>query len=436
MFVGAGGVVVTALVFNGVTTAGDASGGALAFTRANTTTGRVNVVDIYVEDFVSSISFTNGSWTVYGPIVQNGPFPPIRHFRAVEVYAGAGASCSVSGWASGVWRSLVCRGYSLNHATTPVDSTPTGEASAASSATANAPSATITTPDALALWSESDFDARSVTGPSGFTERSDFANLQTGDRTYPSAGVTGSVSGTLNAASWNTAGLLVLRPQTPGGGSPINLTPGPLPLAIGLPAPSVAMGQDLTPSALSLSLALPAVEVAIGPNITPGPLPVAISLPAPTIAVGGATLLSPVVLRLTLPAVTVEGGASASADAVDMAFYRYVADDGSIWAVKLDKSWGENPASGAEPYVPGSPVLTKRSRNQARKIVVQDFQTGRWTRRVVCTPTAAAWTTPAWSAALPVRGQDGTVQMVKVEHIPERIHRPRAIHHKPAPITQ
>lgn len=426
---------MTVPVFGGITTAGDSNGSTLTVSRATTTNGEVNAVDLYLEHLPASLTFSNGTWAVYGPINQTASTPDYSHWRAIEIYGGGGTTVVISWGGAAVWRSATCRRYTLVNTGTPVDATPTGQASAAASTTATAPSATIATADALALWAETDFEGRTVTGPSGFTERSDFANLQVSDRAYPSAGSTGVITASLNQAAENTGALLVLRPATPGGGSPINLTPGPMALSIGLPTVAVGMGSNLAPSALQLALTFPAVAVGLGAAITPTPLPVSISLPSVSVSVGGALLPSPLQLRLTFLAVAVAGGSVSGADAVDMQFYRYLADDGSVWAVKLDRTWGENPASGAEPYVPGTPVLTKRSSNQARRIVVQDFATGRWTRRVVCTPTAAAWTTPAWSDNLPVRGASGLVHMVKVEHIPERIHRPRAIHSKPAPET-
>ena len=184
-----------------------------------------------------------------------------------------------------------------------------------------------------------------------------------------------------------------------------------------------------------MPVALPALSVAANAGVVVPSFAVPVALAAPTIALGRVVGLPPRPVPVVLIPPVVTAGGEATANAADMAFYTYVADDGSLWAVKVDKTWGENPDSGAEPWTPGLPTIAKRSNAQARRIMLQDPVSGRVTGRVVFKPTAAAWVTPGYGTAIPIRGAAGLVPVQLVERRPEWIPRPRTIISKPEVVT-
>lgn len=212
-----------------VQTAGDSNGSSLnTISRSTTTTDAYNIIDIYLEagatEAAFALTFSNGTWVKVFWQLQVGPAPDFTHARYIEKYAGAGATFNIT-WSGGVgsiWRAAIVDNASGVDLTTPQDTAATSAASASSSASATAPGVTTATNGALVYYSESDFNGRTVTPPTGttptFTERSDFANLETAVGIMATAGATGDKTGTLNIAEWNTAGLMALRPTGAGGG--------------------------------------------------------------------------------------------------------------------------------------------------------------------------------------------------------------------------
>lgn len=124
-----------------------------------------------------------------------------------------------------------------------------------------------------------------------------------------------------------------------------------------------------------------------------------------------------------------------AANATDFKWYRYTADDGSFWAVKVDKTWGDDADSGLGAFNAADPAISRGGGFQPRTITLQDAVSTRTTQRVVGTTTATAWTTSGFTQTVPVRGQDGTVTLTKIANNGEKIRRPRAIVSKPEPIT-
>lgn len=122
-------------------------------------------------------------------------------------------------------------------------------------------------------------------------------------------------------------------------------------------------------------------------------------------------------------------------EAVDYKWYRYTADDGTFFAVKVDKTWGDDGDSGLGAYNVADPAITRGRGFQPRGIVLQDTVTGRTTFRVVGTATATAWTTSGFTQTVPVRGAGGTLTMTKIQNVGEKIRRPRTIINKAEPTT-
>ena len=95
-------------------------------------------------------------------------------------------------------------------------------ASATSSLSMTAPGVTTTVDDTLILFCGTNGDSRTVTPPSGMTERIEFSNVYLATVAQTSAGATGDKTATLSDTSWNTGSLVVLKP--PAGETPVNQT--------------------------------------------------------------------------------------------------------------------------------------------------------------------------------------------------------------------
>ena len=124
-----------------------------------------------------------------------------------------------------------------------------------------------------------------------------------------------------------------------------------------------------------------------------------------------------------------------AANAVDFRWYRYTRDDGGFFAVKVDRTWGDDADAGFGAFNTADAAPTPGPSFQPRTVTLQDTVTGRITRRVVGATTATAWTTAGFTQTVPVRGQDGTVTMTKIQNNGEHIRRPRAITNKSEPVT-
>lgn len=123
------------------------------------------------------------------------------------------------------------------------------------------------------------------------------------------------------------------------------------------------------------------------------------------------------------------------AEAVDFKWYRYEADDGTFFAVKVDKTWGDDADAGFAAYNAADPAISPGRGFKPRTITLQDPVSTRTTTRVVGAPDAAAWTTSGFTQAVPVRGGAGTVTLTKIANNGEKIRRARAILSKPEPIS-
>lgn len=123
------------------------------------------------------------------------------------------------------------------------------------------------------------------------------------------------------------------------------------------------------------------------------------------------------------------------ADATDFKWYQYTADDASTWSMKVDKTWGDDAASGfgaasdADPVMPNNPAI------RARYIELQDKTgSGRITRRYVGGPAASAWTTSGFTTTIKYKGLATGVVVTKVNQRGEHFRRSRLIDNKPEPV--
>jgi hypothetical protein len=123
------------------------------------------------------------------------------------------------------------------------------------------------------------------------------------------------------------------------------------------------------------------------------------------------------------------------AEAVDFKWYRYTADDGSFYAVKVDKTWGDNADSGFAAFNAVDPAPSPGHGFTPRSATYQDAVSSRMTKRYIGSPTADAWTTSGHTVVSPVRGGAGTVTLTKIQNNGEKIRRPRTIISKPEPIS-
>lgn len=121
-------------------------------------------------------------------------------------------------------------------------------------------------------------------------------------------------------------------------------------------------------------------------------------------------------------------------NAIDFAYFRYTADDGSFWAVKVDKDWGANAQSGLAARNAADPVWPSGGRYRTRKCILQDAVSSRRTTRVL--GTAAATAGVAGTAVVTVaRGQTGSYTLTSLGLQAEKRPHQAAIVSKPEPIT-
>lgn len=231
-----------AIAFRALTTAGDGNGASLTINKpSGVVADDVQILNFYMEhgtgaDF-NTVSVSGGAaWTQVHQTFQSGPGGAGRYSQWTFIQRAGGsepASYSITWTGSGsFWRTAILAAFSGVDTTTAQDATATEQASGSSSTSATAPGLTTVTNDAMLVYCETDFDGRTVTPPSGMTEPAsgDFGNCAIAYVVQASAGASGNKTGTLSAASWNTAQLLALRPA--GGAAPT--APPPLVPAVAL----------------------------------------------------------------------------------------------------------------------------------------------------------------------------------------------------------
>lgn len=124
----------------------------------------------------------------------------------------------------------------------------------------------------------------------------------------------------------------------------------------------------------------------------------------------------------------------ATGEAVDFKWYRYTADDGSFWAVKVDKTWGDDADSGLAARNAADPVWPRAKHYRLRKAIMQDAVSTRTTARVLGT-AAAAGGVAGFTQTVKVRGSAGDLTLTTIGVQGERRPHQRAIISKPEPIT-
>lgn len=121
-------------------------------------------------------------------------------------------------------------------------------------------------------------------------------------------------------------------------------------------------------------------------------------------------------------------------NAIDFAYFRYTANDGSHWTVKADTDWGANAQSGLAAFNAADPMWPHSARYRVRKAILQDLVSARRTQRVLGTPGATAGV--AGTAVLTVaRGAGGTYTLTSLGIQDEKRPHPGAVAHKPEPVT-
>lgn len=120
-------------------------------------------------------------------------------------------------------------------------------------------------------------------------------------------------------------------------------------------------------------------------------------------------------------------------DAVDYKWYQYLDDEGGTWAIKQDKTWGDDADAGFSAYDTADPPMTKSPSLRPRAILLQDPTSARITSRVCGSPTATAWTTAGYTTTINFRGLAAGVVATKIDKRGEHIRRARSIYNKPEP---
>jgi hypothetical protein len=124
----------------------------------------------------------------------------------------------------------------------------------------------------------------------------------------------------------------------------------------------------------------------------------------------------------------------ATGNAIDFEYFRYTANDGSFWSMKVDKDWGGAATSGLAAFNAADPLWPRSARYQPRRVALQDPVSGRRTTRVAGTTTATCLT-PGAIVTTVARGASGTYSLTSQGEIPEKRPKTAAIVSKPEPIT-
>jgi hypothetical protein len=121
-------------------------------------------------------------------------------------------------------------------------------------------------------------------------------------------------------------------------------------------------------------------------------------------------------------------------NAIDFAYFRYTADDGSHWSVKCDTDWGANAQSGLAAFNAADPLWPSSGRYRARKCLLQDATSTRKTSRVLGTAAATAGV-PGTAVVTVARGAAGSYTLTSQGIMPERRPHTGTVSHKPEPVT-
>lgn len=118
----------------------------------------------------------------------------------------------------------------------------------------------------------------------------------------------------------------------------------------------------------------------------------------------------------------------ATAQELNMGWFRYTADDGTFRAVKTDALWGAAAASGLTTFnTADAPFPSKSKRYSPRRMLFQSSATGRTTSLISGTTAASAWATAGATVTRYVRGLQTAITFTKFRNIGERIPRPKSI---------
>ncbi len=121
-------------------------------------------------------------------------------------------------------------------------------------------------------------------------------------------------------------------------------------------------------------------------------------------------------------------------NAIDFAYFRYTAEDGSHWSVKCDTDWGANAQSGLGAFNAADIPWPRAQRYRTRKCILQDPVSGRKTARVLGTAGAAAGVRGT-AVVTVARGAGGSYTLTSQGIQGEKMPKVGTITHKPEPVT-
>lgn len=124
----------------------------------------------------------------------------------------------------------------------------------------------------------------------------------------------------------------------------------------------------------------------------------------------------------------------ATGNAIDYGWFRYTDDQGGHWAVKSDKDWGANAASGLATFNAADVPFPNTGRYRVRRVQLIDPVSTRITRRPLGTLAASAGVRGA-TITTAARGATGTYTLTSQGIIGERIPKTGPIASKAEPIT-
>jgi hypothetical protein len=241
----------------------------------------------------------------------------------------------------------------------PFDVAPTYAAGNSASSTITAPTITIVNGGALAIFSwlfQEGFTDRTVTGPGGgvtlygtYPDVGGLADLESGYKTIPSAGATGSQVATLSSGTVdiNVGMSFAIKP----GGSSASISPGATGAATSAPGAGLATGASASPGSTGAVTSAPVAVASASTALSPGASGAVTLVPAPLESAGAGTSPGVVGAVASAPASGVSTGARTSPGAIGAVT--------SAPALALSTGAGASPgAAGAATAAPAAGVST------------------------------------------------------------------------------
>ena len=199
----------------------------------------------------------------------------------------------------------------------PWDFTNSAESGNSNVTATPAVSGTSTGADRLLFWAATNWAGPGFTPPTNFIERWDTGDrvATVATRSWPTAGATGSVTGTAASADKSGAWLGALIGTT-GGGTDATVNASVIAATASLPTSFPSTGMTVAPAAIAAVAAFPSATKSTGSTVSPSAITASTTMPAGAVSTGVTVSPAVVAAVASLSAVAVQTGSTVSPAAV------------------------------------------------------------------------------------------------------------------------